>query len=245
MEYIIKTTFIGLIFGVTGTTLGGVFGTFLNKNSNRLLSFILEFSAGLMTAIICFELIPEAIKIIDISSCIIYIFSGVITMIACNKLVDRFFKFNSNDFIKTGFIISLGLALHNFPEGLAIGAGFNHSLQLGIALAVAILLHDIPEGLAISLPLQVGGISKTKTITLVMLSGVTTGIGTFFGVLISNISESFIGFSLAFAAGAMLYIVSCELIPQSNKLYSGNFATYANIIGFIFGILIQNLVILT
>lgn len=239
-----KDTFIGLVFGLTGTTIGGIAGVFLDKNSNKLLSFVLEFAAGFMVAIICFDLIPEAIKIINISSCILYIFSGVILMIVCNSLMDNFFNLSqtsNNTLLKAGLIISVGLGLHNFPEGLAIGAGLRHSTGLGITLGIACFLHDIPEGLAVSLPLQVGGMTKLKSLIIVILSGIATGIGAFFGVLIGNISEEFIGFSLAFAAGAMLYIISCELIPQSNKLYSSRLTTFANILGVIFGIMIQSI----
>ena len=244
MTHIMKDTFIGLVFGLTGTTIGGIAGVFLDKNSNKLLSFVLEFAAGFMVAIICFDLIPEAIKIINISSCILYIFSGVILMIVCNSLMDNFFNLSqtsNNTLLKAGLIISVGLGLHNFPEGLAIGAGLRHSTGLGITLGIACFLHDIPEGLAVSLPLQVGGMTKLKSLIIVILSGIATGIGAFFGVLIGNISEEFIGFSLAFAAGAMLYIISCELIPQSNKLYSSRLTTFANILGVIFGIMIQSI----
>jgi len=244
LTHIMKDTFIGLVFGLTGTTIGGIAGVFLDKNSNKLLSFVLEFAAGFMVAIICFDLIPEAIKIINISSCILYIFSGVILMIVCNSLMDNFFNLSqtsNNTLLKAGLIISVGLGLHNFPEGLAIGAGLRHSTGLGITLGIACFLHDIPEGLAVSLPLQVGGMTKLKSLIIVILSGIATGIGAFFGVLIGNISEEFIGFSLAFAAGAMLYIISCELIPQSNKLYSSRLTTFANILGVIFGIMIQSI----
>jgi len=81
------------------------------------------------------------------------------------------------------------------------------------------------------------GYGKWKAILLTALSGVTTGIGAFFGAIIGNISKELIAISLSFAAGAMLYIVSCELIPESNKLYNGRFAYFGNIIGIILGIL--------
>lgn len=97
-------------------------------------------------------------------------------------------------------------------------------------MAIAIALHDIPEGISISLPLKTGGFSKHKSILLTALSGITTGIGAFFGAIIGNISQNLIGISLAFAAGAMLYIISCEIIPESKKLYSGKFSSMGNII---------------
>lgn len=235
----------GLIFGMIGTTIGGIVGAFINVNSKKLLSFILEFAAGLMTAVICFDLIPEALNIVCISYCIVGILVGIFSMILCDNLVNNLCKnhqnLQKNNLLKTGLIIAIGLAIHNFPEGLAIGAGFESSSKLGLKLAIAIALHDVPEGVSISLPLKFSGSSKFKAIMITTLSGLTTGIGAFFGAIIGNISQTLIGLSLSFAAGAMLYIVSCELIPESKKLYKGRFASCGNILGLIIGILSNNL----
>lgn len=156
MQEILKTTMLGLFFGTFGTTIGGIIGIKLKRNSNKFLSFILSFASGLMMAIICFDLIPEALNISDIISVILGILIGIITMIFCDLIVQK--KFNSkkinikkgkikgNDLLKTGIIVSIGLAIHNFPEGLAIGSGFEASIKLGLGLAIAICLHDIPEG---------------------------------------------------------------------------------------------------
>ncbi len=150
MENILKTTILGLFFGTFGTTLGGIIGVVIKKNSNKFLSTILSFASGLMMAIICFDLIPEALGISSIINVIVGIVIGIITMIYCDVIVGK--KFNSkvtkggNTLLKTGIIISIGLAIHNFPEGLAIGSGFESSLKLGLSLAIAICLHDIPEG---------------------------------------------------------------------------------------------------
>lgn len=141
-----------------------------------------------------------------------------------------------NTLLKTGIIVSVGLALHNFPEGLAIGSGFGASLKLGLSLAIAICLHDIPEGISMAVPMKNGGMKPGKVIFYVVLSGVTTGIGAFFGSLIGGISQSIIAICLAFAAGAMIYIVSGELIPESNKLYHGRMTAIGNIAGLLLGI---------
>ena len=138
--------------------------------------------------------------------------------------------------LKTGIAVSVGLAIHNFPEGLAIGSGFKASITLGLSLALAICLHDIPEGISMAVPMKNGGMRASKVILFVILSGITTGIGAFFGAIIGAISKEIISICLSFAAGAMLYIVSGELIPESNKLYNGKLSSVGNVIGFIIGI---------
>lgn len=163
-------------------------------------------------------------------------------MIGCDIFIQKKFSKNSkksnssNSLLKTGIIVSIGLALHNFPEGLAIGSGFGASITLGYSLAFAILLHDIPEGVSMAVPMKNGGMKVSKVLLYVVLSGITTGIGAFFGALIGTISKEVIAICLSFAAGAMLYIVSGELIPESNKLYKGRMNSIGNILGFIIGI---------
>ncbi len=166
MDTILKTTLIGLFFGTFGTTLGGIIGVKFKHTSNKFLSFVLSFASGLMIAIVCFELIPEAMEIASLSTVLLGIIVGIIVMIFCDVLVDKKFSskadykisINENNIgkskkteiksnlLKTGIIVSIGLAIHNFPEGLAIGSGFGASLKLGLSLAIAICFHDIPEG---------------------------------------------------------------------------------------------------
>lgn len=242
MNEILKTTLLGLFFGTFGTTLGGILGVVIKKNSNKFLSFILSFASGLMMAVICFDLVPEALGISSIYEVVLGVIFGVISMIFCDVIVQK--KFNTkqneysskNDLLKTGIIVSIGLAIHNFPEGLAIGSGFEASLRLGLGLAIAICLHDIPEGISMAVPMKNGGMKKSKVIFYVILSGITTGIGAFFGAIVGSISEAVIAICLSFAAGAMLYIVSGELIPESNKLYKGRMSAVGNMLGFIIGI---------
>ena len=88
-----------------------------------------------------------------------------------------------------------------------------------------------------SVPMKSGGMKKWKVILYTLLSGITTGFGAFFGAVLGTVSEELISACLAFAAGAMLYIVSGELIPESNKIYRGRIASVGNIIGFILGII--------
>lgn len=247
MSQLLKTTILGLIFGTFGTTLGGIIGVTFKNTSNKFLSFILSFASGLMMSIICFDLIPEALEISNIPVILLGIIFGIIAMIFCDLLVEKKFHKNQrfqgskNTLLKTGIVVSIGLALHNFPEGLAIGSGFESSMKLGFSLALAIALHDIPEGISMAVPMKNGGMKVSKVIYYVILSGVTTGIGAFFGALIGSISETIIAICLSFAAGAMLYIVSGELIPESNKLYHGRMSSVGNMLGFLIGILATTL----
>ena len=211
---ILKTTILGLFFGTFGTTLGGIIGVVIKKHSNKFLSFILAFASGLMMSVICFDLLPEALGISNIVNVIIGTIIGIVSMIFCDILVEKKFSVNSkakgieNNLLKTGIIVSIGLAIHNFPEGLAIGSGFEASLKLGLSLAIALCLHDIPEGISMAVPMKNGGMKISKVIFYVILSGITTGIGAFFGAIIGSISQVVISICLSFAAGAMLYIVS-------------------------------------
>lgn len=209
---ILKTTLLGLFFGTFGTTLGGIIGVTIKKHSNKFLSFILAFASGLMMSVICFDLLPEAFGISKIATVVFGTIIGIIAMIFCDLLVEKKFnkkiEKNTNNLLKTGIIVSIGLAIHNFPEGLAIGSGFEASIKLGLSLAIAICLHDIPEGISMAVPMKNGGMKIGKVIFYVVLSGVTTGIGAFFGAIIGGISQAVIAFCLSFSAGAMLYIVS-------------------------------------
>ena len=134
---IIKTTLLGLFFGTFGTTLGGILGIKFKNTSNKFISFILSFASGLMMAIICFDLIPEALGIAEFRYVITGIILGITIMVICdvivqNKLSLKKNKFAKNNLLKTGIACGIGLALHNFPEGLAIGSGFEASLKLRI-----------------------------------------------------------------------------------------------------------------
>ncbi len=152
MQEIIKTTMIGLFFGTFGTTIGGILGIVIKKHSSKFLGFTLSFASGLMMAIICFDLIPEGLEIGSLGIMLVGILLGIIMMVFCDYMVQKKFSIKENKtfekekLLKTGIIVSIGLAIHNFPEGLAIGAGFKASIKLGLGLAIAICLHDIPEG---------------------------------------------------------------------------------------------------
>jgi ZIP family zinc transporter len=233
---------MGLFFGVFGTTLGGFLAFFINSESKRTLGFILEFAAGLMLSVVCFDLLPEAFELGGVElGC-----AGVIAGTGIVIILDGFVKkleivrkaIENRDVLKAGILMATAISLHNFPEGVAVGSGFEVSVKLGLSIALVIAIHDIPEGMAVALPLRLGGISPAKVIALVFLSGVPTGIGAFFGAILGEISKQVIAICLGFAGGAMMYIVCSELMPEAKRIHRGRLSALGNLLGVLCGILV-------
>lgn len=243
MHRLLRITLLGLVSGMTGTGLGGLIAFFINKVNNRYLSAIIEFSAGLMTAVVCFELIPEAFSIGSTVSTFFGIITGIILIIIIESIIKNsgFMEktYGSNGLLRAGLMTSIGIALHNLPEGFAVGSGFEASLSIGLTITVVILIHDIPEGIAMAVPMRAGGFSKSKTFLYTLMSGLPMGIGAFLGAALGNISQELISVCLGFASGAMLYIVYGELVPESKRLYLGRLSSLANIMGIICGIIVS------
>jgi len=134
----------------------------------------------------------------------------------------------------SGILLAIGLTLHNSPEGIAVGVGFLASSSLGFSMVIAIALHNIPEGLAISMPLLQGNYTKLKSFMISLLSGLAEPISCLIAVLfLQNVSFLILSFFLAFAGGAMLYVTSDELIPESHKHGFEHEATIGILLGFL------------
>ncbi|SDJ88127.1 ZIP family metal transporter [Natronincola ferrireducens] len=242
MSSLMGTTLIGFMVGVVGTGVGGSMAFFLRNPTKRFLSAIIGLSSGLMVAIVTFELIPEAFMISGVVGTSAGIALGAFIASYLDILITHIHKktFNHEQgYIKTSILLGIGIALHNFPEGLAIGSGFVAQARLGVGLAVVIALHNMPEGLAMVTPMRVGGYSSTKAFLLTLLAGAPMGLGAFIGALIGEFAYSFIGICLAFAGGTMLYITFGELIPRGKDLHRGRISTVFAILGFIGGMLIS------
>ncbi|WP_204488473.1 ZIP family metal transporter [Caldicoprobacter guelmensis] len=240
---------MGTAAGIVGTGLGGLMGFVLNNPSRRFLSTLLNFSAGLMMAVVCFDLLPEAFEIGGFGISIIGVCLGVIMIVTCDEAITSwksYFKRNRNSaflrqYIKTGVLLGIGIALHNFPEGLAIGSGFTAMESYGLGLSLVIAFHDVPEGIAMAAPMRIGGMGKWKVFLSAVMAGVPTGIGALVGYLLGEISPYFISLCLGFAGGAMLYITCLELIPRSRDLYRGRVPGLGLIVGVIAGIVVSSL----
>ncbi|MDR5659636.1 ZIP family metal transporter [Serpentinicella sp. ANB-PHB4] len=231
------------------TTLGVIVLIIFGKPNNKVLSTLLGFAGGIMLAISVFELMPEAVEFGSMTTAIIGFLLGAGMMFILDKLVPHSHMSDSDELVteneenlksvdspmlRVGYLVLFGIALHNLPEGLAIGAGLEASPELGLFIAVAIALHNIPEGLAIAGPLKAGGLSSGKIFLFTLIAGLMTPLGTAIGLIFFKISPVFVGGSLAFAAGAMIYIVNDELIPQANAM-SSHWSNTGLIVGLLLG----------
>lgn len=239
LNKILFITLIGTVVCGLGTASGAVIAVSFRKSNAVIMSSIMAMAGGLMLSVVTFDLIPEAIHLGGMILTLIGIFIGVLFV----TLLDIFLpdtallkKYGKN--VKTALLLGIGLAAHNFPEGLAIGSGFMGGKELGLELALVIGLHDIPEGAAVASPLMQSRLGKLKIILLTALTALPTAIGAYFGAVLGDISKTFITICISFAAGTMLYIVCGELIPQSKNLSKGVFSTISIIIGIVLGLLL-------
>jgi ZIP family zinc transporter len=242
MSSITVTSIIGFAVGIIGTGLGGIIALTIINPNNRFLGMLLGATGGLMLAVVTFDLLPEAYSIGGLLIEIIGIFLGIVLVFIVEDIIPN--KDISNltaqkmRFLRTGILIGIGIALHNFPEGLAIGSGFMFTKAIGIKMALVIALHDLPEGIAMATPLKLSGYSKLKVLFMTLLSGIPTGVGAFIGAVLGSVSDLLIALCMAFAGGTMLYITCGEIIPNSKTLHKGRASTIGVVLGFVLGIII-------
>ncbi|MHA1769120.1 MAG: ZIP family metal transporter, partial [Candidatus Thorarchaeota archaeon] len=139
------------------------------------------------------------------------------------------------------WLLVLAITIHNFPEGLAVGVAFGtHDAVTGISVAVAIGLQNVPEGLAVAAPMIREGYSKGKAALLALGTGLVEPIGGLLGVSIVSFAAVLLPYGLAFAAGAMIFVVGDEMIPESHSSGNARIATWGLMIGFIIMMVLDN-----
>lgn len=209
---------LGLIAGL-GTCLGALLVTTCGRLRPGTLSLLLGLAAGIMTAVIVFDLLPSSLRYGSLLDTLTGFLGGIGLMAALDLSLNILSPstFKGRDYLKMGYLIATGIALHDFPEGLAIAAGFAAADKLGPLLVLAIGLHNIPEGMATAAPLRYGGLNAGRVLAINALISLVTPLGTFIGLILVETSRAFIGLLLAFAAGAMTYIVLGELAPESRR----------------------------
>jgi len=238
-------TLYSALAGVMGTGSGGLLAYYWPRPGRRNFSMILGFAAGIMLVIVFMELIPEALKQVNSFLLILGLLLGIGMFLLLDVMLPHYHPATGEDgrqyrYLNKGYLIASGIALHNLPEGLAIGAGFAASPSLGFGLVVIIALHNIPEGLSLAMPFNAAG-CRGKGLWISIVTGLTMGLGGFIGGLLGNVSPILLGISLAFAAGAMLYIVCDELIPDAYETSPDHSPIIGIVIGVVLGLILVNI----
>jgi ZIP family zinc transporter len=136
----------------------------------------------------------------------------------------------------------LAITIHNFPEGLAVGVSFGSGdVAAGLVVATAIGLQNMPEGLAVALPLLREGYSRRRSLWYGTLTGLVEPVGGLLGVALVSVFHPILPWALAFAAGAMLFVVSDEIIPESHRKGFEREATFGLIAGFVIMMVLDSL----
>ena len=238
---------VGILIPFIGTSLGSSFVFFMKKNmSEKFQKITVGFAAGVMIAASVWSLILPSVEMAENQGIIAWwpatcgLILGVIFLIVINRTAE---KIESRRNGKKMNMLLFSVTLHNIPEGMAVGVSFaaflagNAGVELyeAMLLAIGIAIQNIPEGAIISMPLKIDGTSKPKAFIIGVLSGIVEPIAAFVTVLMINIVVPVLPYLLSFAAGAMLYVVVEELIPE---IHSGK-KSFLGVIGFTVGFVVM------
>jgi zinc transporter, ZIP family len=239
----------------------GAAAVFIVKGVNRkVLDTMLGFASGIMLAVIYWSLLAPAIGLAEGGSLPVWVpaavgfLAGGIFLRVIDKLLPHLhpgFLGEEVEGIKTSWrrntLFVLAMVLHNIPEGLAIGvafgaiaAGFHEAtLATAIALAVGIGIQDVPEGLAVSVTLRGNGVSRLKSFWYGLLSAVVEPVAAVIGAVGVIFSRPALPYALAFAAGAMVFVVIEEIIPESQRSGNKHLATIGVMVGFVIMMILE------
>lgn len=233
------------------TVLGSSLVLFFKKINKNIMDALLGISGGIMFAAAIFSLLLPSIEqanslnLLTIVVVPASILIGTIILIFLNKLVEK--KIVKNNGAKNVFLLIISIILHNIPEGLAIGVAFSSasilpsvSIASAISLTIGIAVQNFPEGAAISIPLRRSGLSRIKSFIIGSLSGIVEIFAAFIGAILVMKITLVLPFFLAFAAGAMLYVVIEELIPESqDNAKHKTLIAYLTLVGFVLMMILE------
>jgi ZIP family zinc transporter len=235
------------------TALGAAIVFTAKDISRRVLDAMLGFAAGVMIAASYWSLLAPAIEMSegkDIPAwvpAVVGFLIGAIFLRVMDKVIPHLhigFPRGEAEGVKTGWrrstLLVLAITLHNIPEGLAVGVAFGAlavglpaaSLGAAVALAIGIGIQNFPEGLAVSMPLRREGLSRWKSFWYGQLSGIVEPIAGIIGAAAVVIAQPILPYALAFAAGAMIFVVIEELVPEAQRGGNTDLATMGGIVGF-------------
>ncbi|MBN2663817.1 MAG: ZIP family metal transporter [Bacteroidales bacterium] len=220
-----------------GQTVGATLGL-IGKPQPKVLLGSLAFAAAMMISLSLFELVPAALEFTSRPFVMISFFVGVIIMLAVDRILPHInpelMKKEKPSVKRSVAMLVIGIALHNIPEGLAIGIGFKVAPISGIVIATGIALQDIPENIATIIPLYALTGKRLKSFLIMFSTVLFEFVGFLIGYFaLKGVPEEFLGMALAAAAGFMTYISVEELLPASDMKNNPKPA----IIGFVTGTL--------
>ncbi|WWD82922.1 Zinc transporter ZupT [Terrisporobacter glycolicus ATCC 14880 = DSM 1288] len=252
--YRIMNTMIGILIPLVGTTLGAACVFIMKKEINALVNKgLLGFASGVMIAASVWSLIIPAINMssnmgkLAFAPAAIGILVGIGFMLILDTIIPHL-HYNNNkpeglksEKIRKTTMLVLAVALHNIPEGMAVGVVFagvisqesTITMAGALILSIGIAIQNFPEGAIISMPLRSEGMSKSKSFLYGFLSGVVEPIGAVLTILFSTTIQPLMPYLLSFAAGAMIYVVVEELIPEASVGEHSNIGTIGFGLGFV------------
>ncbi len=242
------TAFLASLAAGAATGLGAIPIFFVKTISQKLQDQMMGFGAGVMLAASCFSLLNPAISIgtqlyASKTLCLLLVSLGVAFGAIALRLCDIYFPHEhfikghegrDEYHLKRIWLFIIAITLHNFPEGLAVGVSVGgQSLHEALPLTIGISLQNMPEGLVVALSLITLKYSRGYSVWIALLTGLVEPIGAILGHVLINISGPALPFGLAFAAGAMIYVISHEIIPESHRHGHEHKATTGLMVGFI------------
>lgn len=224
-------TFIGAFLGIIG-----------QKPSNRLLAFALGFAAGIMLLISLMEMLPAALHAEGMSPMLGYgmFVAGLLGYFALDRLLPHQHPqdlmspgTSPRNLRRTAILLTLGISLHNFPEGVATFLTASSDLELGLGIALAVAIHNIPEGLAVAGPMYAATGSKGKALFWAGISGMAEILGGVMAFLILGplVSPVVMGATMAAVAGIMVALSVDELMPLAREVDPHNNPSYGVLCG--------------
>jgi ZIP family zinc transporter len=245
MEFIYIGFTASLLAGLA-TGVGALPIILVRRVPDSILDILLGFAAGVMLAATAFSLLVPAIELSGSLVSAVDLGIGALTI----HLIDRFVPHlhpvagaeGPPSRLARIWLMIIAITIHNFPEGLAVGVSFGTGdIASGLIVATAIGLQNMPEGLAVALPLLREKYSVFKAIGYATLTGLVEPLGGLLGLALVSVSCSFLPWGLAFAAGAMLFVVVDEMVPESHRKGFGREATFGLVVGFIIMMLLDSL----
>ena len=237
--------FIALLIPFLGTALGSAFVFFMKKEINPLLQkVLLGFASGVMVAASVWSLLIPGMEMGGVWQVTAGLLGGFAMLLIIDQVTPHLHLVGEPEGPKSKLsrtaMLSLAVTIHNFPEGMAVGVAIAGALSGGagistagaLALSLGIAIQNVPEGAIISMPLRAAGNSRLKAFWIGALSGIVEPMGGALVILLAAMVTPLMPSLLALAAGAMLYVVVEELVPEASQGEHSNFATVGFAIGF-------------